>query len=95
MYSSFVVPFGSTVLSSMEEIRLNHFDCMSETASWLKAVWNCILQMLALKYTKFVSILRILFLSVLTNDQLKKSCVSESGSELSFSNVNILEARFQ
>ena len=72
MYNSLVASFGSTVLSTTEENRQNSFDCMSETASCVKAVWNCILQMLALKYTKFLSILRILFLSVLTNDQFQK-----------------------
>ena len=85
----------------MEENRLAPFEGGSESSSRVKADWNCLLQMLAFPLE---SVLRIpfslsdvipyaSFLSDLTNDQnfLIFSGLGVSGSELSFSNVNILE----
>ena len=100
-----MTPFGSTVMSPMEENGLAPFEGGSESSSRVKADWNCLLQMLAFSLE---SVLRIpfslsdvipyaSFLSDLTNDQnfLIFSGLGVSGSELSFSNVNILETYFQ
>ena len=89
----------------MEENGLAPFEGGSESSSRVKADWNCLLQMLAFSLE---SVLRIpfslsdvipyaSFLSDLTNDQnfLIFSGLGVSGSELSFSNVNILETYFQ
>ena len=95
-----MTPFGSTVMSPMEENGLAPFEGGSESSSRVKADWNCLLQMLAFSLE---SVLRIpfslsdvipyaSFLSDLTNDQnfLIFSGLGVSGSELSFSKVNIL-----
>ena len=101
-----MTPFGSTVMSPMEENGLAPFEGGSESSSCEKADWNCLLQMLAFSLE---SVLRIpfslsdvipyasKFLSDLTNDQnfLIFSGLGVSVSELSFSNVNILETYFQ
>ena len=103
--NSLATLFGSTVMSPMEENGLAPFEGGSESFSRVKADWNCLLQVLVFSLE---SVLRIQFslsdvityasfLSDLTNDQnfLIFSGFGESGSELSFSNVNILEAYFQ
>ena len=93
-------------MSPMEENGLAPFEGGSESSSRVKADWNCLLQMLTFSLE---SVLRIpfslndvipyyaSFLSDLTNDQnfLIFSGLGVSGSELSFSNVNILETCFQ
>ena len=92
-------------MSPMEENGLAPFEGGSESSSRVKADWNCQLQMLVFFLE---SVLRIpfslsdvipyaSFLSDLTNDQnfLIFSGFGVSGSELSFSNVNILETYFQ
>ena len=72
-----MTPFGSTVMSPMEENGLAPFEGGSESSSRVKADWNCLLQMLAFSLE---SVLRIpfslsdvipyaSFLSDLTNDQ--------------------------
>ena len=88
-----------------EENGLAPFDGGSESSSRVKADWNCLLQMLAFSLE---SVLRIpfslsdmisnaSFLSNLINDQnlLIFSGLGVSGSEISFSNVDILETCFQ
>ena len=102
--NSLATPFGSTVMSPIEENGLAPFAGGSESSSRVKADWNCLLQMLAFSLE---SVLRIpfslsdvipyaSFLSDLTNDQnfLIFSGLGVSRSELSFSNVNILETYF-
>ena len=92
-------------MSPMEENRLAPFEGGSESPSHVKADWNCRLQMSAFSFT---SVLRILFslsdvipnasfLRDLIDDQnfLIFSGLGVSGSELLFSNVNILETYFQ
>ena len=56
--NSLVTPFGSTVMSPMEENGLDPFEGGSESSSRVKADWNCILQMLAFSLE---SVLRIPF----------------------------------
>ena len=92
-------------MSPMEENGLAPFEGGSESPSRVKADWNCLLQMSAFS---FASVLRIpfslsdvipnsSFLRDLINDQnyLIFSGLGVSGSELSFTNVNILETYFQ
>ena len=92
--NSLATPFGSTVMSPMEENGLAPFEGVSESSSRVKADWNYLLQMLAFSLE---SVLRIPFSlsDVITNafflnDQnfLIFSGLGVSGSELSFSNVN-------
>ena len=45
--NSLVTPFGSTVMSPMEEDGLAPFGGGSELPSRVKADWNCLLQMSA------------------------------------------------
>ena len=91
-------------MSPVEENGLAPFECGSESSSRVQADCNCLLHMLAFSLE---SVLRIpfslsdvipyaSFLSDLTNDQnfLIFSGLGVSGSELSFSNVNILETCF-
>ena len=59
LYNSLATPFGSTVMSPMEENGLAPFESGSESPSRLKADWNCLLKMLAFF---FASVLRIPFL---------------------------------
>ena len=56
--NSLATPFGSTVMSPMEENRLAPFEGGSESSSRVKADWNCLLQMLAFSLE---SVLRIPF----------------------------------
>ena len=103
--NSLATPFGSTVLSPMEENGLAPFQGGSESSSRVKADWNCLLQMLVFSLESFFRIPFSLsdviqymsFLSDLINDQsfLIFSGLGVLGSELSFSNVNILETCFQ
>ena len=103
--NSLATPFGSTVMSPMEENGLAPFKTWSQSSSPVKADQNCLLQMLAFSLE---SVLRIpfslsdvipnaSFLRNLINDQnfLIFSGLGVSGSELSFSNVNTLEKCFQ
>ena len=85
----------------MEANGLAPFEGGSESSSRVKADWNCLLQMLAFSLESVLKIPFSLsdvipyasFLSDLINDQnfLIFSGLGVSGSELSFSNVNILE----
>ena len=90
----------------MEENGLATFQGGSESSSHVKADWNCLLQMLVFSLESFLRIPPfslsdvipcVSFLSDLINDQnfLIYSGLGVSGSELSFSNVNILETCFQ
>ena len=103
--NSLATPFGSTVMSPMEENGLATFEGGSESPSRVKADWKCLLQMSAFY---FASVLRIpfsrsddipsaSFLRDLINDQnfLIFSGMGLSGSELLFSNVSILETYSQ
>ena len=103
--NSLATPFGSTVISPMEENGLAPFEGGSESSSRVKADWNCRLQISALS---LVSVFRIpfslsdvipnaSFFNDLTNDQnfLIFPLLFESGSEGSFSNVKILETCLQ
>ena len=56
--NSLATPFGSTVMSPMEENGLAPFEGGSESPLRVKADWNCRLQMSAFS---FASVLRILF----------------------------------
>ena len=53
-----MTPFGSTVMSPMEENKLAPFEGGLESPSRVKADWNCLLQMSAFS---FASVLRIRF----------------------------------
>ena len=85
----------------MEANGLAPFEGGSESSLHVKADWNCLLQMLAFSLESVLKIPFSLsdvipyasFLSDLINDQnfLIFSGLGVSGSELSFSNVNILE----
>ena len=104
--NSLTTPFWSTVMSPMEENGLAPFEGVSESPLRVKADRNRLLQMSAFS---FGSVLRILFslsdvipnasfLWHLINDQnflIFSGLGWVSGSELSFSNVNILETYFQ
>ena len=48
--NSLVTPFGSTVMFPMEENRLAPLEGISESASRVKAAWNCLLRMLAVYF---------------------------------------------
>ena len=56
--NSLATPFGSTVMSPMEENGLTPFEGGSESPSHAYADWNCLLQMSAFS---FMSVLRIPF----------------------------------
>ena len=56
--NSLATPFGSTVMSPMEENGLAPFKGGSESSVRVKADWNCLLQMLAFSLE---SVLRIPF----------------------------------
>ena len=48
--NSLATPFGSTVMSPMEENGLAPFEGGSESPSHVKADWNCLLQMSAFSF---------------------------------------------
>ena len=100
--NSLATSFGSTVMSPIEENRLAPFKGGSESSSRVKADWNCPLQILAFSLE---SVLRIQMSrsEVVPNTSFLSDLISDknflilrvSESELSFSNVNILEMCFQ
>ena len=102
--NSLATPFRSTVKSLMEENGLAPFEGGSESPPRVKADWNCLLQKSAFPLHQSripISLSDLIpnasFLRDLINDQnfVIFSGLGVLGSELSFSNVNILEKYFQ
>ena len=89
-------------MSPIEENRLAPFEGGSESSSRVKADRNCPLQMLAFSLESVLRI-RISLSNVVPNTSFLSDLISDKnflilgvlGTELSFSNVNLLETCFQ